>query len=190
MKDIMSDNKFLQEYFDLYRESIFDETMHSEIIAMKNAITACSDAGNKVIFVGNGGSAGIASHASVDFTKQCGITSINFNEAGLITCFANDYGYEHWVAKALEAYAEAGDVVVMISVSGKSLNLVNAAKYAQSAGIKVISLTGQNPDNPLNKNSDIKLWVNSKAYNIVECTHQIWILTVCDMIIGKAEYSV
>lgn len=186
----MDDKIFMQEYFDLYRESIFDEGMQAQLTAMKDAIIACSAAGNRVIFVGNGGSAGIASHAAVDYTKQGGITSINFNEAGLITCFANDYGYDQWVAKALEFYGQEGDVAVLISTSGKSPNMVNAAKYARSAGIKVISFTGHDPDNALKDNGDINLWVNSKAYNVVECTHQIWILAVCDMIIGKAEYSV
>ena len=57
-------------------------------------------AGKKVIIAGNGGSAAMASHVAVDFTKAAGIRAINFNEADLITCFSNDYGYEHWVAQA------------------------------------------------------------------------------------------
>jgi len=80
--------------------------------------------GRKIIFVGNGGSAAMASHLSVDLTKAAGIRAINFNEADLLTCLANDYGYEHWVAHALEAYADKSDVVVLISSSGKSPNII------------------------------------------------------------------
>ena len=58
----------------------------------------------KIVILGNGGSAAIASHVSVDLTKQCGIRAINFNEADLITCFANDYGHDNWMKEALKKY--------------------------------------------------------------------------------------
>ena len=70
-------------------------------------------------------------HVSVDFTKVGGVRTINFNEADLITCFANDYGYENWVSKALEFYGDDGDLVILISSSGTSKNIVNAAKNAK-----------------------------------------------------------
>jgi D-sedoheptulose 7-phosphate isomerase len=79
---------------------------------------------NKIIIVGNGGSASIAAHAAVDFTKVLKIRSITFNESNLITCFANDYGYENWVKKAIEFYALKGDILILISSSGKSQNLI------------------------------------------------------------------
>jgi D-sedoheptulose 7-phosphate isomerase len=186
----MDNEQFLNEYFDLYRKVLFDENIYPQLIEMKDMLVECHQKGNRTIFAGNGGCVGIASHAATDFTKQGGITSINFNEPGLITCFANDFGYEEWVAKALEYYAHSGDVVVLMSVSGKSANVVNAAKYARSAGIKVVTFTGHHGDNPLKSHGDLNFWVDSMAYNIVECTFQVWLLTVCDLIIGKAEYSV
>ena len=84
-----------------------------------------------MIFAGNGASASNASHASVDFTKQAGIKSINFNEVNLITAFSNDYGYENYIAKALEFYADQGDVFIPISVSGESENLINGVIEAK-----------------------------------------------------------
>ena len=131
----------------------------------------------------------MASHVAVDFTKQGGVRSVNFNEADLITCFANDYGYEHWVEKAVEFYGDEGDMVILISSSGNSKNMVNAAQTAKKLGLDVITFTGFNPDNALKKEGIINIWLDSKAYNIVENTHQIWLLTVCDLMIGKAEYS-
>ena len=59
---------------------------------------------------------------------------------------------------------------------------------SQKKKIQVISLTGHAKSNPLSKISNLSLWINSKAYNFIENTHQIWLLTVCDLIIGKREY--
>ena len=145
--------------------------------------------GKKVIIAGNGGSAAMASHVAVDFTKQGGVRSVNFNEADLITCFANDYGYEHWVEKAVEFYGDEGDMVILISSSGSSKNMINASQTAKQLGMVVITFTGFKPDSPLKQQGDLNFWVDSKAYNVVENTHQIWLLMVCDLIIGKAEYS-
>jgi len=136
--------------------------------------------GRKVIIVGNGGSAAIASHVAVDFTKVAKIRAINFNEADLITCFANDYGYDQWVAMALEAYADKGDVAILISSSGKSPNIVNGAKKAKEMGLAVVTLSGFDAHNPLRELGDINLWVDSSAYNAVEMTHQIWLLSIAD----------
>ena len=78
----------------------------------------------------------MASQTSVDFTKACKIRAVNFNEADLITCFSNDYGYENWVVEALKAYSKKADTVVIISSSGQSKNLLNAAKYCSKEKIK------------------------------------------------------
>ncbi|MCP5047849.1 MAG: phosphoheptose isomerase, partial [bacterium] len=79
---------------------------------------------------------------------------------------------------------------VLISSSGNSENVVNAATYARSVGNTIITFTGFNEDNPLKSLGDINFWLDSKAYNIIECTHMIWLTTVIDLIIGKAEYAV
>lgn len=139
--------------------------------------------GGKTIFVGNGGSAAMASHLSVDLTKAAGMRAINFNEADLLTCFANDYGYAHWVAKALEAYADKADVVVLISSSGKSENIINGVAQARKMGLSVITLSGFKSENPLRSLGDINLWCDSEAYNVVEMTHHVWLLAIVDFII-------
>lgn len=135
---------------------------------------------NKIIFAGNGGSAAMSSHSSVDFTKNCKIRSINFNEADLITCFANDYGYENWLKEALNFYADKDDLVVLFSSSGKSKNIVNAAQFCKKKNIKLITFTGFSKHNALKKLGQINFWVNSRSYNIVEMTHHIWILMAAD----------
>ena len=78
----------------------------------------------------------------------------------------------------------------MISSSGSSKNLVNAAIYARENGINVITFTGFSDDNPLKSNGDINFWIDCRSYNIIEGIHQLWLLSICDLIIGKTEYSV
>ena len=187
-KDVIDEKQWFLDYFGRYKQSIFESDISDDLIRLKNLFIAARDAGKKVIMAGNGGSAAIASHCAVDFTKNAGIRCVNFNEADLITCFANDYGYEYWLQKALEFYADDGDLVILISSSGKSPNIVRAAQYAVSKGLTLVTFTGFAEGNELKKLGGLNFWVNSRAYNVIEMTHQIWLLAVCDLIVGKAEY--
>ena len=144
---------------------------------------------SKVIIIGNGGSAAIASHVSVDLTKVGKVKSINFNESDLLTCYANDYGFENMYVECLRSYADKNDILIAISSSGMSKNIINAAKFAKKRGLSVITFTGFDVKNNLKKIGHHNFWVNSKAYNIVEMTHHIWLLSVVDSIVGKTEYS-
>ena len=125
----------------------------------------------------------MASHVAVDLTKAAGLRAVNFNEADLLTCLANDYGYEHWVAKALEFYADPGDLVVLISSSGKSSNIVNGALKARQMKLPLITFSGFDSANPLRKLGDLNFWADSKAYNIIEMTHHVWLLALVDKLI-------
>ena len=189
MKNIKKDDKFLQNYLIDFSNLIKpNKNIVDKLIEVKNIFLKTSRKKGKILIFGNGGSAAIASHVSVDLTKNAKIRSVNFNESDLITCFSNDYGYERWIEKAVDFYADKNDTLVLISSSGKSKNMINACKAARRKKIKVISLTGHIKNNPLSKIADLSLWIDSKAYNFVENTHQIWLLTVCDLLIGKKEY--
>ena len=184
----VDEQQWLVDYFWRYRQSLFDEGAWEQLIRLKGMLLVTKATGRKVNFAGNGGSAAIASHCAVDFTKNAGIRCVNFNEADLITCLANDYGYERWLAKALEFYADDGDLVVLVSSSGKSSNMILAAQHAVERGLTLVTFTGFSAQNPLKALGQLNLWVNSQAYNIIEMTHHIWLLAVCDVIIGRAEY--
>ena len=186
----MSDKNFIKSYLKDFAALVEpNDQIVDKIINTKDIILKAKKNSAKIIICGNGGSAAIASHASVDLTKNANIRSVNFNEADLITCFANDYGYERWVEKAVDYYADSKDILILISSSGKSPNMINAAKAARNKKVsKIITFTGHNKDNPLSKLGDINFWINSKAYNFVENTHQVWLLTIVDLIIGKREY--
>lgn len=175
-----------EKFFDQYFSTIATKISQIDVLSLRKAIEiilAANEIGKKIIFIGNGGSAAMASHCSVDLTKAANIRSINFNEADLLTCFANDYGYENWVARALEAYADQGDVVVLISSSGKSPNIINAALQSRKMDLPVITLSGFKFDNPLRNLGDVNFWCDSEAYNVVEMTHHVWLLSIVDYII-------
>lgn len=145
-------------------------------------IRRSSEAGRKTLVVGNGGSAAVASHVTTDLAKTAGLRVLNLNDPGLITCFANDYGYGRWVAEALERHVDEGDVVILISSSGRSENVLEGAQAARTLGAHVITLSGFDADNPLRGLGDLSLWVDSSDYNIVEITHLAWLLAVVDVI--------
>lgn len=190
MKGFMNDKEWLTNYISNFQKSIYQEESLGLFAQMRDLVVHASVEKKKVIFAGNGASASIASHCAVDYTKQAKVRSISFNEPDFITCFANDYGFEHWIEKAVEHYGEEGDVLVLISSSGKSANVVNAAKRAKELGLTLITFTGFSAQNPLKQLGTLNFWLDSRAYNIVECTHMFWLMAVCDLIIGKAEYAV
>jgi len=186
----LKDSEFLEDYWQRYKNILFDSRDDNGLIDLRNQILLTKKKGGKLIFVGNGASASLASHAATDFTKQAKIKAVSFNDHNLITALSNDFGYDMWVVKALEFYANPLDKVIFISVSGKSKNLVNGLKFANKISLSNASFTGSSPSNFLKINSDCSLWVDSKAYNIVESIHTIWITLIIDLLIGNPEYSV
>ena len=180
----MSEKEKIKNYLETLCSRIFpDEKTFNKIINIKDVIIKAKKTNSRVLIFGNGGSAAIASHVSVDLTKNVKVKAMNFNEADLITCFSNDYGYEKWIEKAINFYGEKEDVVILISSSGKSKNMLNASRMAKRKKIsKIITFTGNKKNNPLSKLGDINLWVDSNIYNHIENTHQIWLLSICDLI--------
>lgn len=180
---------WLDEYFGRFKPA-FDKIHYDSLVQFHDLCIKIRERNAKLMFAGNGASASIASHGRVDFSKQGKVRGLDFNEPNLITCFANDFGYDNWIAKAVEHFGDDGDAIVLISVSGRSPSVVNAAKHAQARGIPVVSFTGSAEDNALRRASDISFWIESRAYNVVEAVHMMWLTTVVDMLVGQAEYSV
>lgn len=178
-------------YKNIFNEidKLLTQTDFRSLEKISKSLISINKKNKKVIIFGNGGSAAISSHVSVDLTKNAKIRCINFNEADLLTCFSNDYGYQKVYSKALEFYADRGDAVIIISSSGKSKNMLEAAKICKKRKLLLYTLTGFSDKNPLKKMGNLNLWVNSRGYNIIENIHQIWLLSIVDRIIGKTEYS-
>jgi D-sedoheptulose 7-phosphate isomerase len=178
----MSD--FFNNYFNVIDEK--NRTIdYNELVQASELADKANKDGGKIIIVGNGGSAAIASHVSVDFTKAAGMRATCFNESSLLTCFANDYGYENWVARTLEFYADKNDMVFLISSSGGSKNITNGARQAKGMGLPIVTLSGFSPENKLRTLGNVNLWVDSTQYNVVEIVHQTWILSIIDYLISN-----
>jgi len=177
--------EYLKNYLKTYDSLIHNEDNIHKLIQIKNIFQKTSQAGKKIIFAGNGGSAAMASHIAVDITKNAGIRAVTFNEYDLITTLANDYGFDNWIAKAIELYHNAGDAVVLISASGKSTNVLMAAEKTKELELQLLTFSGFSSKNILRKQGKINIWVNSNTYNIVEMTHHIWLLAIVDMIINE-----
>lgn len=189
MKKTKKRNNFLEKYFSDLSKTIEPDTQSlKKLYLVKDYFISTSRKKGKILIFGNGGSSAIASHVSVDLTKNARIRTVNYNESDLITCFSNDYGYENWVQKALSFNADKGDMLICISSSGNSKNIINGAKFAKKIGCKVITLTGFDKKNKVRKIGDVNLWVDSKNYNIVEMTHHIWLLTIVDYI-ARAKFN-
>ena len=185
-----NDKKFLNDYWKRYQKLFIESRNDESIICLRDSIKSTKLANGRLLFFGNGASASLCSHAATDFTKQAKIPSIAFNDHNLITALSNDYGYEFWVSKAIELYSANNDMLIFISVSGESKNLINGIDFANKNNLKTASLTGSKENNKLRSKSDTSLWVNSKAYNIVESIHTIWITLIIDMFVGHPEYTV
>ena len=89
----------------------------------------------------------------------------------------------------MEAYADPGDLAILISSSGNSQNILNAAEKANEMGLSVITVSGFLEDNPLRKLGDLNLWVDSTEYNIVEMTHHVWLVAIIDYLIEAKELA-
>lgn len=133
-----------------------------------------------VYIIGNGGSAGVASHAAIDFVNVVKLRAMPLHEPSLLTCMANDYGYEVAFQRLVQTMAKPGDLLVAISSSGNSMNIRNAANQMKSLGGTVITLTGFKPENPLRTMGDVNVWLDSSDYGFVEIGHQFVLHNLSD----------
>lgn len=126
-----------------------------------------------VHFIGNGASACMASHMSLDWTKNGRVRSTAHNDQAFLTALGNDFGYEHVFSKPLSWFGKSGDLLVAISSSGNSPNILCAVEAAREKGIRVVSFSGLKPENKLRQAGDLNFFVPAWSYGIVECAHQI-----------------
>ena len=143
-----------------------------------------------IYLIGNGGSAAVAEHMAIDLTKNAGLRALAVSGSPMITTFSNDYGYENVFSKAVESYARKGDILVAISSSGESKNILNACKKARNKKLKIITLSGFKNNNRLRKMGDINFWVKSDAFGFLEVLHGLILHFINDSIIGKEVYMI
>lgn len=150
-------------------------SMQAGMDMLMKMIKDVSDNGKKIIFIGNGGSASIASHQAVDYWKNGNIKAVCFNDGAQLTCLGNDFGYEFVFEKPIQCFAEKGDLLIAISSSGKSKNILRGIDAGSAKGCKIVTMSGFGNDNPLRQKGDLKFYVPSSSYGFVEIIH----LAVC-----------
>lgn len=146
-------------------------------------IAKCSKHKHKLIFIGNGASAAISSHMAADFLKNGKIRAVAFNDASLLTCVSNDLGYKYVFEKPIGIFADEGDLLIAISSSGKSENIIRAVKKAVTKNCKVITLSGFKKANILSRLGDLNFYVPVQKYSHVEIIHHSIFHYILDIII-------
>ena len=131
------------------------------------------DSGKNIVILANGGSSAIASHFCTDLIKNLNAKASFIADHGLLTCLSNDYGYENSGVEYLKRFSNDQTLVVLISSSGRSLNIINAAKYCIKNSIECFGLAGfgttSSLQGTLNPNHCFQL--NSTNYNVIELLH-------------------
>lgn len=146
-------------------------------------------AGRKQYLVGNGASAAFANHMALDWTKNGGVPSHAFANSALLTAMGNDLGYEEAFSAPLSWYAKSGDLLITISSSGNSANIIKTIEIARSKGMSVVTLSGLKPDNKSRQLGDLNLYIPAKTYGIVECAHQVLLHVWLDKFMGITEWE-
>jgi len=131
----------------------------------------------KVIILGNGGSNAISSHIAEDYAKNLKLQTFSFSDAARLTCYINDYGMAEAYVEFIKDYADSNTLIILISSSGNSDNIINAALHCINNNYNIITLTGFKQDNKVNNmvekyGNALSFYVPSTDYGVVELTHE------------------
>jgi D-sedoheptulose 7-phosphate isomerase len=162
-------------------EDAFDRVRH--------AAHKAHDSGNTIVFIGNGGSASIASHLAIDFSKNGGLRALAFNDPSALTCLGNDLGYENVFAKQIEFHARPGDLLIAISSSGRSPNILAAVKAARARDCRVVTFSGFDDKNDLRRTGDVNFYVGSHEYGFVEVAQLAICHAILDLDMGWGQHQ-
>ena len=190
---------FFEDYsralFDRLRSTVATDAqgailpVQGALDAWRGLTEAAKKAGRVHFFIGNGASATMASHMALDAAKNAGVPALAFNDLASLTALGNDVGYEQVFAQPLRWHARPGDVLVAISSSGRSPNIVAGVAAARELGCRIVTLTGMGPDNPVRRAGDVNFFVPGRTYGCVECLHQILLHCWLDECMGHREWG-
>lgn len=139
----------------------------------------------KVIAIGNGGSASIASHLQMDLCNAAYIRTSSFDSTPMLTALSNDYGYPSVYERPISLWLDSGDLLVAISSSGQSENILRAARTAREGGGHVITFSGFKPDNPLRSLGELNFYAPSTSYGHVEVAHMALAHSMADLAVAR-----
>ena len=181
--------KYFSDYQKILNDFLCDANHQYTLDKALELLNTAKKNGKNLLIIGNGGSMAIAEHMAVDFTKNAKLRTFTLSNTSLLSAYANDFHYEAVFQKMIEDYGCFGDVLIAISSSGASKNILNACEIAKAKKMSIITLSGFSEENPLRKGGDLNFWVNSKAYGYVELIHNLILHYLNDAMIGSAEYQ-
>ena len=156
-------------------------------LAARDLLLEVRSGGRKVMVVGNGGSAAIASHLQTDLAHGLGIRALVFTEPTTLTAQANDHGYEQAFRNLARLWTDPGDLMVAVSSSGRSPNILNACSAALDRGAGLVTFSGFHADNPLRALGTLNFHVASTEYGAVESAHAVLIHHLTDLVLASFE---
>ena len=170
-------------YFQKFSELLFDQQVtdrEGKVLTLDDGTAKAVDRilsikfnSGKIMLIGNGGSAAIANHMQNDLSKAVEVKALVFNDIPLLTAYTNDHGYECAFERPIAQWANPQDLLIAISSSGKSENILRAVRAAQEKQCQIISFSGFRPDNPLRRSGDINFYIPSDVYGYVESVHAV-----------------
>lgn len=176
-----------KEFNDHIRSVQLLHNLTDEVIAATNLCLKCLKNGGKILIFGNGGSAADSQHIAAEFvgrykTDRKGLAAIALTtDTSALTAIGNDFGYERIFSRQIEALANKGDVVIGISTSGKSSNVISALKVASELNCATIGFSGHTGEK-MNKVCDVNLIAPSNDTPRIQEIHIILGHTICHLI--------
>lgn len=193
----------MKKYFSLYKEAFSRALVGTQVTDIAGNIvdrqqaleqlSALSDevsrSGKKQYFIGNGASMAFSNHMAIDWSKNGKVPTHSFSNTALLTALGNDLGVKDLFAFAISTYTDEGDLLIAISSSGNSLNILEAIKAAKEKCMHIITFSGLKPDNKARQMGDLNFYVPAKTYGIVECAHQLLLHMWLDHYMGITEWD-
>jgi D-sedoheptulose 7-phosphate isomerase len=184
------ENKYYSNYFKSIgrglEESLYytnQQLTEPEVFfqSIKGILKKLRETKSKIYFFGNGASAAFANHMALDFSKNGKILSRSLSDSALLTALSNDYSYENAMVEFLKIEEiTITDLVITISSSGNSPNIINVLNYCKENNIKSLALSGLKKDNKSITLADYSIYVPMKTYGMAECIHQIFLHLILD----------
>ena len=145
---------------------------------------------NRIYFFGNGASSAFANHMALDFSKNGKILSRSLSDSSMLTALSNDYSYEDSMLEYLKLEnPKKNDLVVTISSSGNSENIIRVLEYCKLKSIPTLALSGLSDTNRSIELSHFSIYVPMKTYGMVECIHQIFHHSILDEFMEIYEWD-
>jgi D-sedoheptulose 7-phosphate isomerase len=180
-------NGFEETLYEIENKSVLKEVFFNELV---NLTSITKKLKGRLFFIGNGASAAFSNHMALDWSKNGGLYATSLSDSALLTALSNDYSYEQAFVEFLKIESvNKNDLIVTISSSGNSKNIINVLEYCNLAKIKTIGFSGLKNDNKTRLLADFSLYVPKKTYGIVECIHQVFLHLWLDKFMGIFEWK-